>query len=235
MQYKLRLGCLLVAAVLVAGLAGCQTTDPYTGESKTSNTTKGAGIGALAGAVLGAAIDHDNRGKGALIGAALGGAAGGGYGHYQDKQEEKLRQELAGTGVDVQRNGDNIKLIMPGNVTFRTGSAEIQADFYSTLNAVAGSLKEFQDSNIKVTGHTDSTGDAMRNQILSEQRASSVARYLQSQGVAPARLQTNGFGARNPLDSNNTEAGRQANRRVELDVAPLNAAPLNNPQGQQPY
>ncbi|HSC76845.1 MAG TPA: glycine zipper domain-containing protein, partial [Pseudomonadales bacterium] len=105
-----------LSGLLIIGLVGCQTTDPYTGESKTSNTAKGAGIGALAGAVLGAAINHDNRGKGALIGAAVGGVAGGGYGHYQDKQEEKLRQELAGSGVDVQRSGDNIKLIMPGNV-----------------------------------------------------------------------------------------------------------------------
>lgn len=216
------------SGLLVVGLMGCQTTDPYTGESKTSNTAKDAGIGALAGAVLGAAINHDNRGKGALIGAAVGGAAGGGYGHYQDKQEEKLRQELAGSGVDVQRNGDNIKLIMPGNITFRTGSSEIQADFYDTLNSVASSLKEFPDSNVRITGYTDSTGDEMKNQILSEQRASSVARYLQSQGVTTARVQTSGLGERNPLQSNDTDAGRQANRRVELDVVPL-----NNQQGQR--
>ena len=211
-----------IAVLLVVGMAvGCQTTDPYTGESKTSNTAKGAGIGALAGAVLGAAINHDDRGTGALAGAALGGAAGGGYGYYRDKQEEKLRQELAGSGVDVQRNGENIKLIMPGNITFRTGSAEIQADFYDTLNSVAASLKEFTDSNVRVTGYTDSTGNAMSNQVLSENRASSVAKYLQSQGVVSARLQTGGMGARNPLQSNDTESGRQANRRVELEVVPL--------------
>ena len=122
---------------------------------------------------------------------------------------------------------------MPGNVTFRTGSAEIQADFYNTLNAVAGSLKEFQGSNVKITGYTDSTGDAMRNQILSEQRAGSVARYLQSRGVTAARLQTSGLGARNPLDSNNTEAGRQANRRVELDVIPLDNGQQSSQQGRQ--
>lgn len=209
--------------VLVAGLLGCQTTDPYTGESKTSNTAKGAAIGAIAGAVLGAAVNHDNRDKGALAGAALGAAAGGGWGYYRDKQEEKLRQELAGSGVDVQRNGENIKLIMPGNVTFRTGSSDIQADFYETLNSVASSLKEFPDSNVRITGHTDSTGDAMKNQILSEQRASSVARYLQSQGVSSARLQTAGYGARYPIADNGTESGRQNNRRVELEVVPVNA------------
>ncbi len=209
------------SGLLLLGLLGCQTTDPYTGESKTSNTAKGAGIGALAGAVIGAAVDHDNRGKGALIGATVGAAAGGGWGYYRDKQEQQLRDELAGSGVDVQRSGENIKLIMPGNITFRTGSAEIQADFYDTLNSVAGSLKEFPESNIRVTGHTDSTGDAMRNQILSEQRANSVARYLQSQGVSSVRLQTNGYGARYPISDNATEAGRQANRRVELEVLPV--------------
>jgi outer membrane protein OmpA-like peptidoglycan-associated protein len=211
----------ICASLLILGVVGCQTTDPYTGETKTSNAAKGAGIGVLAGAVIGAAVDHDNRGKGALIGAAVGGAAGGGYGHYRDKQEEKLRQELAGSGVDVQRNGDNIKLIMPGNVTFRTGSSEIQSSFYDTLNSVASSFKEFPDSNIKITGHTDSTGDPMKNQILSEQRAGSVKSYLQSQGVSSARLQTSGYGARFPIQDNTSESGRQANRRVELEVVPL--------------
>lgn len=213
----------ICTGVLVVGLAGCQTTDPYTGESKTNNTAKGAGIGALAGAVLGAAVNHDNRGQGALAGAALGAAAGGGWGYYRDKQEEKLRKDLAGSGVDVQRSGENIKLVMPGNITFRTGSSEIQADFYDTLNSVGASLKEFPDSNVKITGHTDSTGDAMKNQILSEQRASSVARYLQSQGVASARLQTAGYGARYPVADNASESGRQSNRRVELEVVPLNS------------
>jgi outer membrane protein OmpA-like peptidoglycan-associated protein len=229
-----KLGC----AVVVIGLMGCQTTDPYTGESKTNNTAKGAGIGALAGAVLGAAVSHDNRGKGAMIGAALGGATGGGYGYYRDKQEEKLRQDLAGSGVDVQRQGDNIKLIMPGNITFRTGSADIQPDFYETLNSVSSSLREYPDSTIRVTGHTDSTGDRMRNQVLSEQRASSVSRYIQSQGVSSARLQSVGYGDRYPLSDNGTENGRQQNRRVELEVIstqPPQSQQQGQQQGQQRY
>ncbi len=207
-----------LCALLIAGVAGCQTTDPYTGESKTSNTAKSAGIGALMGAVAGAAINHDNRGNGALLGAALGAAAGGAYGHHRDKQEEQLRQQMAGTGVDVQREGDNLKLVMPGNVTFNTGRAEIQADFYDTLNTVAQSLKDYPETTVKVSGHTDSTGDAMKNQVLSEQRAASVVRYLQSQGVAAQRLQSVGYGARYPVADNGTEAGRQSNRRVELEV-----------------
>jgi outer membrane protein OmpA-like peptidoglycan-associated protein len=225
----------LVPVLMIVCLAGCETTDPYSGERQVSHTAKDAGIGALAGAVLGAAVSHNNRGKGAMIGAAVGGMAGGGYGYYQDKQEAKLRQQLAGSGVDVQRNGDNIKLIMPGNITFRTGSADIQPDFYQTLNSVSSSLREFPDSNVRITGYTDSTGDAMRNQMLSEQRANSVARYLESQGVSSARLQTNGFGARNPIDSNATESGRQANRRVELDVVPLNNSQNNGQQYNNQY
>ncbi len=220
----------LIPVLMVVCLVGCETTDPYTGESKTNHTARDAGIGALAGAVLGAAVSHDNRGKGAMIGAAVGGVAGGGYGYYQDKQEAKLRQQLAGSGVDVQRNGDNIKLIMPGNVTFRTGSADIQPDFYQTLSAVSNSLREFPDSNVRISGYTDSTGDAMRNQILSEQRANSVARYLESQGISSARFQVVGFGARYPIDSNATDAGRQANRRVELDVIPINRPQQSAPQ-----
>lgn len=222
-----------VCAVLLFGVLGCQTTDPYTGETKTNNTSKGAAIGALAGAVLGAAVNHDNRGAGALAGAALGGVAGGGYGYYRDKQEEKLRQELAGSGVDVQRQGENIKLIMPGNVTFRTGSADIQPDFYETLNSVASSLREYPDSNVKITGHTDSTGDRMKNQLLSEQRANSVSRYLQSQGVSSYRLQSVGYGDRYPLADNKTEAGRQENRRVELEVIPTQQQGSQPQQGSQ--
>jgi outer membrane protein OmpA-like peptidoglycan-associated protein len=214
---------------MALGLTGCQTTDPYTGEQKTSNTAKGATIGAVAGAVLGAVVNHDNRGAGALAGAALGGAAGGGYGYYRDKQEEKLRQELAGSGVDVQRDGENIKLIMPGNVTFETGRSDIQSGFYDTLNSVAASLREYPDSNIRITGHTDSTGDRMRNQVLSEQRANSVATYLRSQGVSSGRLQSMGYGDRYPVADNSSDYGRQQNRRVELEVIPT-AAPS---QGQR--
>lgn len=218
MKYRALPSLLLSVALL--GSTGCQTTDPYTGESKTSNTAKGAGIGALAGAVLGAAVNHDNRGKGALAGAAIGAAAGGGYGYYMDKQEEKLRQDLEGTGVDVERQGDNIKLIMPGNVTFRSGSADIQSSFYDALNSVAASLRDYPDTNVKISGHTDNTGDRMRNQTLSEQRADSVARYLESQGVPPGRLQSVGYGDRYPIADNKTEYGRQENRRVEIDLQP---------------
>ena len=211
----------LIAATLLVSLAGCATVDPYSGEQKTSSTAKGAGIGALAGAVLGAAVNHDNRGKGALIGAALGGGIGAGTGLYMDKQEQKLRTQLEGTGVRVQRDGDNLKLIMPGNITFDTGRYDVRSSFYPTLDSVATVITEFEKTAVKISGHTDSTGSSETNQRLSEQRAESVRSYLASRGVAAGRLQAYGYGPRYPVADNETASGRQANRRVEIDLLPL--------------
>jgi len=204
----------------VALLAACTTTDPYTGERKTSNTAKGAGIGAAVGAAVGAAA-ADDRGKGALSGAAAGAAAGGGIGYYMDRQEEKLRQELQGTGVQVRREGDRIHLIMPGNITFATGRHEIRSEFYGVLDSVAKILAEFKDTAIKVSGHTDSTGGDQLNQTLSERRADSVREYLIQRQVAAGRIQAQGYGPRYPIASNDTASGRQANRRVELELLPM--------------
>jgi len=206
---------LTLAAVLITG---CASVDPYTGEQKTSNTAKGAGIGAVSGAILGAIINHDDRGKGALIGAAGGAAVGGGVGYYMDRQEAVLRQRLEGTGVRVQRVGDEIKLIMPGNITFDTGRSELQTRFYSTLDSVALVISEYDKTRVDVAGHTDSTGGAALNQSLSEQRAASVANYLSSQGVASGRLYTTGYGPRYPIADNATASGRALNRRVEVNL-----------------
>lgn len=205
-------------AVLVIGVAGCQTYDPHTGQQQTNQAGTGALIGTATGALLGAAINHDNRGKGALVGAAVGAAAGGGIGYYRDQQQKKLSQQLANSGVQVQAQGDNLKLIMPGNITFQTNSAQIQPAFYSTLNQVAASLNEFPNSMVRVTGHTDSTGTDSVNIPLSQNRAQAVAQYLTSQGVAYNRLQTAGMGSAYPIASNSNDAGRQQNRRVELEV-----------------
>lgn len=212
---------LALIAALAASTA-CTTLDPYTGEEKVSNTGKGAGLGALGGAVIGAATSgKDNRGEAILIGAAAGAAVGGGIGYYMDRQEAELRRQLQGTGVQVQRNGDSIRLVMPGNITFDTNRYDISRHFQPTLDSVVTVVKKFDQTAIKVVGHTDSTGSFAYNQQLSEQRADSVADYLAGQGVQYARLQVSGKGPRSPVASNATAEGREQNRRVELDLIAL--------------
>ncbi len=212
----------LTALMTVALFAAACSIDPYTGEEKASNTAKGAGWGALGGAVLGAAVSSkDDRKKGALIGAAAGAAAGGGYGYYMDRQEAKLRARLEGTGVGVQRVGDTIKLIMPGNITFDTGSSAIQGGFTSVLDSVVLVTQEFDKTLMQINGYTDSTGSFQTNQKLSEERAGSVARYFMNQGVPASRIRSTGYGPRDPIADNSTASGRAQNRRVEIELLPM--------------
>lgn len=217
----------LTVAVLAAAMTitACETLDPYTQESKTSNATKGAVIGAAAGAVVGLVSGDDavERRQHALIGAGIGALAGGAIGNYQDRQQAKLRAELQGTGVSVSRNGNNITLNMPGNITFATNSADLSPAFFSVLTSVSKVLKEFNQTVVEVAGHTDSTGSDAYNQQLSEKRASSVAQYLQSQGVIGERLMIVGMGEARPVADNNTADGKQANRRVEITLVPVTA------------
>lgn len=153
---------ILLLATAVSIVAGCAVQNPYVredGEMRKS-TTYGT-IGAIAGAAVGAATSSKkDRTKGALIGAAVGGAAGGGYGYYADKQEAELRRSMQGTGVEVQRNGDDLKLIMPGNITFATNSADISGNFYAPLNNLANSFKQYEQNSIEIIGHTDNVGGA---------------------------------------------------------------------------
>lgn len=212
-----------MAVCATVAVAGCQTTNPYTGEQQTSKTAIGAGIGALAGAVIGAATGKDakDRRKRALIGAGVGGLAGAGVGAYMDAQEAKLRQKLAGTGVSVTRQGDNIVLNMPGNITFRTGSSDLNADFFKVLDGVGIVVEEYNKTLIVIEGHTDSVGADDMNQALSERRASSVGQYLMSKGVNGQRVLTAGFGESRPIASNDTDGGRAQNRRVEVRLEPI--------------
>jgi len=213
----------ILVAVLAAFTSGCMTTDAYTGEKQVSKTTKGAGIGALAGAAVGA-LTGDNskeRRKRALVGAGVGALAGGAAGNYMDRQEAKLRAQLQGTGVSVSRSGDNIVLNMPGNITFGTGSADLNANFFSVLDSVALVLKEYDKTIIDVSGHTDSVGSDQTNQALSERRAATVGTYLKGKGVSDQRVATTGFGKAHPVASNDTPDGRQQNRRVELILTPI--------------
>ena len=209
--------CVTVAA------AGCQTTNPYTGEQQTSKTTIGAAIGAIAGAAIGAATGKDakDRRKRALIGAGVGGLAGAGVGAYMDKQEAELRKKLAGTGVSVTRQGDNIVLNMPGNITFQTASADLNANFYKVLDGVGIVVEEYNKTLIVVEGHTDSVGADDMNQGLSERRATSVGQYLVSKGVNGQRVLTAGFGESRPVASNDNDGGRSQNRRVEVRLEPI--------------
>ena len=211
----------IAGSVLLSSLFlnACTTIDPYTREEKTSNAVKGTAIGAVSGAVLGVLIG-DNR-KSALIGAGVGALAGGGIGYYMDVQEAKLRQELEATGVSVTRSGNSIILNMPGNVTFDTASSDISADFYRVLNSIALVFNEYEKTYIDIYGHTDSVGDANYNMSLSQRRADSVSRYLQTRGVISQRLLTRGMGEDYPIASNDTKQGRAQNRRVEIKLTPI--------------
>ncbi|MFH8136164.1 OmpA family lipoprotein [Pantoea osteomyelitidis] len=214
----------LAFTLLLSGalaLSGC-TTNPYSGESQAGKSGIGAGLGALVGAGVGVlSSSKKDRGKGALIGAASGAALGGGVGYYMDVQEAKLRDKMRGTGVSVTRQGDNIVLNMPNNVTFDSSSSTLKPDGANTLTGVAMVLKEYEKTAVNVVGYTDSTGTRDLNMRLSQQRAESVASALVVQGVAANRLRTQGMGPDNPIASNSSEAGKAQNRRVEITLSPL--------------
>lgn len=204
-------------------LAGC-TTNPYTGERQVSKAAMGAGIGAAAGAAIGYSTGDNKkeRREAALKGAAIGGVTGGGIGAYMDYQEKKLRDRLAGVGVGIQKNKETgaLTLIMPGNITFPTAQSSVRADFYPVLDAVADVLKEYNKTTISVSGHTDNVGRDDYNLKLSQDRASAVAQYLASRGVAGSRISAVGYGKAHPVADNSTEAGRSQNRRVEVLINP---------------
>ncbi len=214
----------LVLATLIATVAitGCSTTNPYTGEQQTAKATTGSVIGAVAGAAVGAASSSSgDRKKGILIGAASGAAVGGGIGYYMDVQEAELREQLQASGITVARQGDNIILNMPNEITFRVNETTLDSRAALALRNVATVVTEYDETMLNVLGHTDSTGAASYNQELSQRRANEVRSQLIGEGVSPSRIVAVGRGESSPIADNNTEQGRAENRRVEIVLSPL--------------
>jgi outer membrane protein OmpA-like peptidoglycan-associated protein len=213
---------IISAALLVAilPLSAC-VTDPETGNKTISKAAIGGLGGAVGGYLLGDLIGGKRDRTEKIVGAGIGAVAGAGVGYYMDEQEKKLRQQTAGTGVNVIRDGDNLVLDMPSGITFGVDSSTVQPAFQDTLDRVASTLTQYEKTYVDVMGHTDSTGSDAYNQSLSERRASAVAGYLTSRGVQSARLATRGYGESQPKASNLDEAGRAANRRVEIRLVPV--------------
>ena len=219
-----RTKALVLLLSMVIGLAGCATNTTH------ESTKKGAGIGALMGAAAGAIIGYQNDHsggalRGALIGGAAGGALGAGAGAYMDKQQTEFERQLASERaqhqIEIERQQNEIlKLTMNSEVSFDFNSDRIKPGFYSPLDKVAEILQRYPRTQIVIVGHTDSVGSEQYNLNLSHRRAIAVADYLVSQGVAAARLGTEGRGEMEPIASNDTAAGREQNRRVELFVVP---------------
>lgn len=203
-----RLNSLLLTVIFTAFVLGC----------KSSNTTKGGAIGAGIGGVIGGVIGHqsDNTAVGAIIGATVGGAAGALIGRHMDKQAEELQRDLE--GAQVERVGEGILITFTTGLNFELNSAEVSGSTRDNLMKLAETLKKYDDTDILIEGHTDSSGDEDYNQNLSEKRAESVENFLVSNGVAASRLKTEGYGESQPLQTNDTETGRRANRRVEVAI-----------------
>jgi len=211
-----------VGAFALLGTTAC-TTDPETGERRISKTAIGGVLGAvvgyLGGDLIGGRRDRTER----VIGVGIGALAGAAIGRYMDRQERELRDRTAGTGVTVDREGDELLLTMPSGLTFPINSYEIQPQFYGTLDQVASTLASYPQTLIDVYGHTDPSGGDRINVPLSQNRAQAVANYLAGRQVVSARIATRGFAATQPLagNTNSTEAERAANRRVEIRIVPV--------------
>jgi outer membrane protein OmpA-like peptidoglycan-associated protein len=212
---------LIAAALAATTLTAACVTDPVTGERRVSKAAIGGVGGAVGGYLLGDLVGGRNDRTEKIIGAGIGGLAGAGIGAYMDRQEQELRRRTAGTDVRVIRQGDDLILNMPSGITFATNESSIQPQFRTTLDQVADVLRQYNQTYVDVYGHTDSTGSDSYNLDLSQRRATAVADYLTMRGVQSARLGTRGFGESQPIASNDTEAGKAANRRVEIKLVPI--------------
>ena len=223
--------CLCLALVSAIAMSACATGGSYvqsdqygnSTEQQNNRTSRGALIGTAIGVAAGLLTGNSatERRQHAMIGAGIGALSGAAVGNYQDRQERALRARTANTGIDVKRDGDNITLNLPDGITFDFGKSSLKPEFYGALNGVASTLKEYNQTMVEVTGHTDSVGSDAFNQKLSEERAGSVAQYLTAQGVQRERMETLGAGKRYPIADNATDAGRAQNRRVEIRLIPL--------------
>ena len=213
-----------LAATLAAFTTGCAT---YTGQTNDPNDPNRTRNGALIGAAIGAAAgllsggNAVERRQRAMVGVGVGALAGGAVGAYQDRQEAELRRQTAGTGVDVQRDGDVIKLNLPDGVTFDFNKTNVKPQFYSALNSIASTIKQYDQTIVEINGHTDNIGSLAANQKVSEERARSVGAYLAGQGVQSVRMETHGYNYQYPVADNSTDSGRALNRRVEIRLIPL--------------
>lgn len=184
----------------------------------TTKTVKGGAIGAAAGGVIGGVIGNKkgNTAVGAIIGSTVGGTAGALIGKYMDKQAKELEREI--DGVEVERVGEGILLTFDSGLLFDFGSYQLTSATRQNLDNFSESLQNYPDTYVLIAGHTDNVGTDASNQTLSEKRAGSVSSYLARKGVGSSRLQTKGLGESQPIETNETDAGRQANRRVEVAI-----------------
>jgi len=222
MPVSKRIAATAAAAFLLTTTAAC-VTNPETGQREfPTRTVIGAGLGAVGGYLLGDLIGGRGDRTERIVGAGIGAVAGGAIGQYMDRQEQELKRRTEGTGVVVERQGDEILLTMPSGITFAHDRSDIQPQFQPVLDQIAQTLATYPSTMIDIHGHTDSTGTHEYNLGLSQRRAQSVASYLASRGVQSVRMATQGHGeTRLLVNPERTEADRQANRRVEIRVVPV--------------
>jgi outer membrane protein OmpA-like peptidoglycan-associated protein len=225
----------LVSALAAAALLSTSAcvTDPNTGHKRVSHAAIDAGIGTVAGLLVGGLIGGAG---GRILGAGIGGIAGAVIGSSKDEETRKLKEQTAGTGVNVTNtdNGNSILVNLPESVTFDAGSYNLKPEARTVLDRISDSLRQYPNSLVDVYGHSDNREAGMNGQPLSENRARTIANYLASHGVSEARIRSQGFGATMPIASNDTAEGRAQNRRVEIKIVPISQEQVQSAKSSQP-
>ena len=211
-MYKTLVFGAATAALLITGCADTNMSDTQ------RRTATGAGVGALAGAVLSSATGG-KAGTGAVVGAGLGALGTYMWSQNMEKQKREMEQATQGTGIGVTQTADNqLKLDIPSDISFDSGRSEVKGDFSRVLDRFASSLRDNPNTDVRIVGHTDNTGSDAINNPLSVDRATSTRNYLTARGVSNARIRVEGQGSYQPIASNSTPDGRARNRRVEIFV-----------------